>query len=40
MIDGFLVKVCCLGVCYYYYYCYHWVLLLFIIIIATICMVK
>ena len=25
MIDCFLIKVCCLGVCYYYYYyhCYH-----------------
>ena len=27
MIDCFLVKVCCLDVCYYYYYCYYWVLL-------------
>jgi len=20
----FLVKICCLGVCYYYYYCYYY----------------
>ena len=24
MIDCFLVKACCLGVCYYYYYCYYY----------------